>query len=118
MPASAEEAELVAQAVLPKLKTDQQLLKLASMMASVPDLAASKLGTAIGRDEMAKLYLATIRTGGVHDYSGVGSFAQKLSAQAAQQFGARSPQAQAVEDAFTSVGMLGSDSDEGSTTFG
>lgn len=74
-------------------------------VAEVPNRAASMIGDAIGRDEMAKLYLETLRTR-TEPGMGMSQFAKAVTLTAGDMFGAKSSQVQATLDAWQAVGLL------------
>ena len=74
-------------------------------VAEVPNRAASMIGDAIGRDDMAKLYLDTLRNRAEPNMT-MSEFAKAVTLTAKDTYGARSPQLKATLDAWIAVGLL------------
>lgn len=74
-------------------------------VAEVPNRAASMIGDAIGRDDMAKLYLETLRNRAEPGMS-MSEFAKAVTLTAKDMYGARSSQLRATLDAWQAVGLL------------
>lgn len=74
-------------------------------IAEVPNRAASMIGDAIGRDNLAKLYVETLRSHATPKMT-MGGFAKAVTQTAQDLYGAGAPEVRATLDAYRAVGLL------------